>query len=498
MPEKPDDPCGAEQWALFRFGVVGRLLAAPPKRGELGAALDQLAQQPWRHPRTGQWVRVGRSTLERWYYRAAGSPLDPMRALARRVRCDRARSRAMSPALLEVLRGQYEKNASWSCRLHADNLALEVESHPELGPMPSYRCLLRAMKSHGMFKRKRLGPAASPGARQAERRLEQREVRSYESEFTNALWHLDFHHGSLRVLLSNGKWAWPILLGILDDHSRLCCHVQWYLAETAENLVHGLSQAILKYGLPRALMSDNGSPMLAAETTQGLERLAVVHEKTLPYSPYQNGKQESFWGRVEGRLLAMLRNAEGLSLAKLNEATLAWAEVEYNRSVHSQLGQTPLHSFVHDKDVARPAPTADRLRMAFTQRASRIQRRTDGTISVLGKRFEIPAAFRHFHRIHLRMASWDLSDLRMCDPATGEPIARLYPLDKHKNANARRRTRTPESGQTPARPDPPHRDELPPLMRKLLAEYAATGLPPAYIPKDDTEGASGAAPGKEQ
>jgi hypothetical protein len=27
---------------------------------------------------------------------------------------------------------------------------------------------------------------------------------------------------------------------------------------------------------------------------------------------------------------------------------------------------------------------------------------------------------------------------------------------------------------------------MPALMRKLLGEYAATGLPPAYLPKDDT------------
>jgi hypothetical protein len=26
---------------------------------------------------------------------------------------------------------------------------------------------------------------------------------------------------------------------------------------------------------------------------------------------------------------------------------------------------------------------------------------------------------------------------------------------------------------------------LPPLLRKLLADYAATGKPPAYLPKDD-------------
>jgi hypothetical protein len=34
----------------------------------------------------------------------------------------------------------------------------------------------------------------------------------------------------------------PLLLGVLDDRSRLTCHVQWYLEETAECLVHGLCQ----------------------------------------------------------------------------------------------------------------------------------------------------------------------------------------------------------------------------------------------------------------
>ena len=80
-----------------------------------------------------------------------------------------------------------------------------------------------------------------------------REVRSYEATHVGALWHLDFHHGSKKVLTAGGRWQRLIALGILDDHSRLCCHVQWYLSETAEDLVHGLSQAIQKRGPPRAL-----------------------------------------------------------------------------------------------------------------------------------------------------------------------------------------------------------------------------------------------------
>ena len=61
----------------------------------------------------------------------------------------------------------------------------------------------------------------------------------------NGLWHLDFHHGSLRVLRTDGQWIYPILLGILEEHSRLCCHLQWYLAEGTHQLWHGLSHGRL-------------------------------------------------------------------------------------------------------------------------------------------------------------------------------------------------------------------------------------------------------------
>jgi putative transposase len=44
--------------------------------------------------------------------------------------------------------------------------------------------------------------------------------------------------------------------------------------------------------------------MLAEEVHQGLHDLGILHETTLPYSPYQNAKQEVFWAAVEGRLLA--------------------------------------------------------------------------------------------------------------------------------------------------------------------------------------------------
>jgi hypothetical protein len=66
-------------------------------------------------------------------------------------------------------------------------------------------------------------------------------VRSYEAEHVHALWHLDFHHGSRKVLTRAGAWATPLMLAVIDDHSRLICHLQWYLDETAETLVQAAS-----------------------------------------------------------------------------------------------------------------------------------------------------------------------------------------------------------------------------------------------------------------
>ncbi|HYL70816.1 MAG TPA: DDE-type integrase/transposase/recombinase, partial [Candidatus Dormibacteraeota bacterium] len=307
----------------MRFSVIGQLLAAPPPKGELKAALRALAGRTWQHPTTGAPVRFGLSTIERWYYRAARERVDPVGVLRRKVRVNAGQQHAVSDAVRQAVLAQYAAHKSWSIQLHYDNLVALAETRPDLRPLPSYPTLRRFMKANGLDKRRRLTPRHSDGAERAEARLADREIRSYEAEYVNGLWHWDCHHGSRKVLTQRGEWVTPILFGVLDDRSRLACHLQWYLAETAEVIAHGLSQAFQKRGLPRSALSDNGAAMTAAEIGQGLARLGVLHQTTLPYSPYQNAKQEAFWGPVEGRLIAMLEHVPDLTLAFLNEATQA-------------------------------------------------------------------------------------------------------------------------------------------------------------------------------
>lgn len=482
---KSPPPSTALLWARFRFSVVGSLLSAPPPRGELKAAIRLLADKTWTHPVSGRDVRFAAVTIERWYYAARRAKDDPVGVLRRAPRKDCGRV-SLAPALAERLRLQYRDHPHWSYRLHYDNLAALWQADPSLGLLRSYATVRRYMQSHGLARRPRSRPKGPPAEAPAAQRPEKREIRSYEAAYVGSLWHLDFHHSSLKLLTHAGQWQRPIALGILDDHSRFCCHLQWYLSETAEDLVHGLSQAIQKRGLPRALLTDNGPAMLADEFREGLLRLGIVHERTLAYSPYQNGKQEAFWSTLEGRLMAMLEGVAELTLAFLNQATQAWVEIDYHRAPHRELSSSPAQRFVQAPDVLRPSPASQALREAFRLDVPRSQRQSDGTILLEGVRFEVPARFRHFRDVVVRYARWDLGRVDLVDPRSGTILAPLYPLDRNANADGYRALVAPRApdGNDPSSHDASHRDgPLPPLLKSILEEHSATGMPLAYLPK---------------
>jgi putative transposase len=476
-----------ERWAAFRFAVIGGLLAAPPRKGELRAEIEALAAQEWQHPTTGEPVRFGYSTIERWFYTATQGN-DPVGALRRKGRADAGHQISMTTAVRQALLDQHARYKDWSVALHRDNLVALAESKRDLQPVPSYSTVRRFFRAHGIEKERRMTSRQTAGARRAVTRLADREVRGYEVEYSGQLFHWDGHLGSLKILVE-GQWETPILIAVKDDRSRLVCHMQWFRgSERSEIIAHCLTQAFQKRGLARSVISDNGAAMIAAEIVEGLGRLGIRHERILPYSAYANGKVEVLWSSVEGRLLAMLERVEGLTLELLNEATQAWVELEYNARVNEDTGEVPSKRFLDGPSVLRPAPDSDALKLAFTRAVTRTTRRSDGTIPVGGRRFEIPNRYRHLTQVEIRYASWNLNDVYMIDERTGQVLCRLFPQDKAANASGLRRpletiSNPPISDQPVTRkPIAPSTSGIPALLADLMARQAATGLPPAYLP----------------
>jgi len=468
-----------KKWGVFRLQVIGQLLASPPtEHGQLKETIEALAAKQWTHPMTLEPVKFGVSTIERWYYRAQGKQVDTVAVLARKPRKDMGGS-CLGEQLLKELRRQHHEHSSWSAKLHFDNLQAFARQKA-LDDQFSYQSARRQLRRDGLVRTKRRRGFLRDGEKTALESREAREVRSYEATHIGGLWHLDFHHAKRQILTTQGDWVSPILFAVIDDRSRLICHLQWYLTETTRDLSHGFSQALMRRGLPRKLMTDNGSAMMAGEFVEGLSRLGIEHEPTLPYSPHQNGKMECFWGQVEGRLMAMIENKKEISLHELNRLTHAWVEMDYHRQVHSETSQTPINRFLDGPSVLRKSPDSKDLRSVFRIEEGRTQRRSDGTITIEGVRFEIPNRFRTLLKVFVRYARWDLSDVSLIASDKSQILCDLYPINKEKNSNGARRTTT-ESLANLESPDEEKSDALPPYLAELVKKFEDTVGQPPFI-----------------
>ena len=184
----------------------------------------------------------------------------------------------------------------------------------------------------------------------------------------------------------------------------------------------------------------------------------------------------------------MLEGVEDLTLGYLNRATQAWVELEYNQWQHTETGQRPIDRFLQSKNLGRTCPDPQALRHTFRKQTTRAQRRSDGTISVENKRFEVPSRYRALRRVTVRYARWDLSSVDLIDPRDEVVLCTLHPLDRQRNADQPRRSLEPtHDPNIEIAEQPPKRSGPAPLLAQLMADYAANGLPPAYMPKDEVD-----------
>ena len=453
------------QVAEFRYSVLGHLLAQPLEAGELAQRLRDLAQRSWLEPGRDYPETFTVRTLERWYGKVKKKPADPISALLPARRSDAGNVKALSSEHQLWLRKNFRKYQKWSWALHWDNLR-----ETELKQVPSYATVVRWMRSQSLFPEKTAGI-----------RRKKREVRSFESSFPGELWHFDGHKGSRMVVDDAGQYRETRCIAFLDDHSRLCCHCQWVSGESAEEVVHIFLQALLKRGMPRKVQSDNGSGMIAAEFESGVKNLGIIHEKTIPRSPFQNGKIESFWRPLESRLLAMLEHVKPLTLETLNKVTQAWVEQEYNKSIHSETKEKPIDRFLAEKNVLRRTPDFVALRRAFRMIISRKQRRSDGTVTIDGVRFEVPSQYRHMDHLTLAYARWNLAQATIVDSSSFVKVIDIFPVNKANNALGHRKFLTEPSPILLPEAES-NNNHLPPLLVRLLQEHSQENIIAGYIP----------------
>ena len=177
------------------------------------------------------------------------------------------------------------------------------------------------------------------------------------------------------------------LVSVMDDASRLICDSAFCLNETALSIEYVLKQAILKRGLPKRLVIDNG-PAYRADTLQNIcARLGIRLIYCRPYEPEGKGKLERYHRTFREQFLTEVDIKSFNNLDELNTKLWIWVERIYHRTVHSALHETPIARFQRDLLKIR---SADRLNLNeyFYHRVKRFIRK-DGTLSYNDQLYEV-------------------------------------------------------------------------------------------------------------
>ena len=93
--------------------------------------------------------------------------------------------------------------------------------------------------------------------------------------------------------------------------------------------------------------------------------------------------------------------------------------MEYNRATHSRDRRAAGGALPSRPRRRSTEPDRRGLRLAFRVEETRTQRRSDGTVSIEGVRFEVPSRYRHLERLSVRYASWDLGRVHLVDARRG-------------------------------------------------------------------------------
>lgn len=112
----------------------------------------------------------------------------------------------------------------------------------------------------------------------------------------NARWGLDLT--SLRG--HHGRRYW--ILGIIEYRSRAMLLLIALVRKTAAVLASALAKAFESLGPPQSLVTDNEGPFRSGLWKRLLARFSVRHRRIAPYSPWQNGRIERFFGTLKPRL----------------------------------------------------------------------------------------------------------------------------------------------------------------------------------------------------
>lgn len=104
---------------------------------------------------------------------------------------------------------------------------------------------------------------------------------------------------------------------------------------TTQNTIKILRKIFASFGIPRVLVSDNGTQFTSHDFQTFLKMNGILHKRSAPFHPATNGQAEKYVQTLKDKLKALGSTSNDLEL-NLSQTLLA-----YRRMAHSSTGESP-------------------------------------------------------------------------------------------------------------------------------------------------------------
>ena len=128
------------------------------------------------------------------------------------------------------------------------------------------------------------------------------------------------------------------LLTLIDEATRECLAIRVGRCVRGPEVIETLSDAMLFHGIPEHIRSDNGPEMTSKRVRNWLQQISTQTLFIEPGSPWENGYNESFNGKLRDECL----NGEIFYSLKEAQTIIEQWQQHYNtKRPHSSLGYRP-------------------------------------------------------------------------------------------------------------------------------------------------------------
>jgi transposase InsO family protein len=358
-----------EDVALFRYGIISDFVNLPPRSKGLYAQIKKKAEREYIIPGSRR-TRVAEETIRSWLkkYRVGGFD-----ALLPKERKDKGKARRLPLEVADVLLAVKEKNLELT-------VPLVIKKARESGKIPNdmrlpESTIYKLLARNGLTKKE-----SSPD----------KDHRRFSYKYAGDLWMSDVMHGPA-IKKNGGRKRKTYLIAFIDDATRVIPYAAFTYSENTASFMEVFRQAILRRGIPQRLFVDNGSAFRSLHLSLVCARLGITLIHARAYHAAAKGKIERWFRTIRLQFLPMLTKENMQSLESMNRALWLYIEIEYHRTRHRILNETPLDCWANvGQRVRYPEPGVDLEDLFLFESKRKVQK--DRTVSLNGMIYEIDAA----------------------------------------------------------------------------------------------------------